>query len=219
MSCSSSSVTLPSSTSRSVRFYTWAPRFPMPAPARSASFQPLDIPQEVRDAPDARPVTNGVRGERQSSGHAARWCSTPPSPRQHPLGARDLRISARPCVGRRWPSIPAGESVALIGPSGAGKTTLLQLLPRFYDPDLGSVQLEGADLRQLRLKDLRAQVALVRKSRFFCWPALLRTSLTGNQARRWRRSTNNLPALPVRTALSPTCPDNMTRSWARGRPD
>ncbi|MFO1500461.1 MAG: ABC transporter ATP-binding protein [Verrucomicrobiota bacterium] len=74
-------------------------------------------------------------------------------------------------------SIRAGESVALIGPSGAGKTTLLQLLPRFYDPVSGAVRLEGVDLRELRLKDLRAQVALVPQE-----PILLLGSIADNIA-------------------------------------
>lgn len=60
-------------------------------------------------------------------------------------------------------SIPAGAKVALIGPSGAGKTTLLQLLPRFYDPDAGSVQIGGLDVRDVRLADLRRNVAYVQQ--------------------------------------------------------
>jgi len=55
----------------------------------------------------------------------------------------------------------AGTSAAIIGPSGAGKTTLLNLLPRFFDPASGAVLLEGIDLRDLRLADLRAQIGLV----------------------------------------------------------
>ena len=46
-------------------------------------------------------------------------------------------------------------------PSGAGKTTLLSLLPRFFDPLSGAVLWEGVDLRQLKVKDLRSQIALV----------------------------------------------------------
>ena len=68
---------------------------------------------------------------------------------------------AHPVLQQVSLSVAAGESVAIIGPSGAGKTTLLQLLPRFYDPTGGRVLLEGVDLRQLKLKDLRAQIALV----------------------------------------------------------
>ncbi len=57
--------------------------------------------------------------------------------------------------------IEPGEKVALVGPSGAGKTTLLQLLLRFYDPASGSLRFDGVDLRDLRLDDLRGQMALV----------------------------------------------------------
>ena len=60
-------------------------------------------------------------------------------------------------------SIPAGASIALIGPSGAGKTTLLQLLPRFYDPDAGVVKIGGTDLREMKLVELRRQVAYVQQ--------------------------------------------------------
>ncbi len=54
-----------------------------------------------------------------------------------------------------------GEMVALVGASGAGKSTLAKLLVRFYDPDAGRVTLDGVDLRDLRLEDLREQVALL----------------------------------------------------------
>ena len=57
--------------------------------------------------------------------------------------------------------IAAGETVALVGASGSGKTTLANLVPRFYDPDAGTIALDGVDLRQLRLQDLRRQIALV----------------------------------------------------------
>jgi ATP-binding cassette subfamily C protein CydCD len=57
--------------------------------------------------------------------------------------------------------IPAGRTVALVGPSGAGKTTTAQLLMRFWDPDAGSIRLDGADLRDYRLDDLRRRIALV----------------------------------------------------------
>jgi ATP-binding cassette subfamily B protein/subfamily B ATP-binding cassette protein MsbA len=60
-------------------------------------------------------------------------------------------------------AIPAGASIALIGPSGAGKTTLLQLLPRFYDADAGVVKIGGVDLREMKLADLRRHVAYVQQ--------------------------------------------------------
>lgn len=57
--------------------------------------------------------------------------------------------------------IMPGQTVAFVGKSGSGKSTLLSLLPRFYDPDAGAILLDGADLREYRLHDLRRQIALV----------------------------------------------------------
>jgi len=58
-------------------------------------------------------------------------------------------------------SIQPGETVALVGPSGAGKSTVLALLLRFYDPQSGRITLDGVDLRQLALPELRGAIALV----------------------------------------------------------
>jgi ATP-binding cassette subfamily B protein/subfamily B ATP-binding cassette protein MsbA len=57
--------------------------------------------------------------------------------------------------------IPAGETVAIVGPNGCGKSTLANLLLRFYDPVAGRILLDGVDLRDLRLRDLRSQIGLV----------------------------------------------------------
>src|SRR5277367_4248737 len=54
-----------------------------------------------------------------------------------------------------------GETVAIVGPSGSGKTTLVGLVPRFYDAQQGEVLLDGVDVREYRLTDLRSQVSLV----------------------------------------------------------
>jgi subfamily B ATP-binding cassette protein MsbA len=58
-------------------------------------------------------------------------------------------------------SVPAGEIVAVCGPTGAGKTSLLNLLPRFYDPTAGRVLLGGVDVREVPLAELRSAVAVV----------------------------------------------------------
>jgi subfamily B ATP-binding cassette protein MsbA len=57
--------------------------------------------------------------------------------------------------------IPAGQSVALVGPSGSGKSTLINLIPRFFDPSVGTITFDGINLRSLRLAELRGAVALV----------------------------------------------------------
>jgi ATP-binding cassette subfamily B protein len=55
----------------------------------------------------------------------------------------------------------AGQSLALVGPSGAGKSTVFELLLRFYDPDDGCITLDGRDLREIGLQQLRENIALV----------------------------------------------------------
>jgi ATP-binding cassette subfamily B protein len=62
--------------------------------------------------------------------------------------------------------IPAGQTTAFVGPTGSGKTTLIKLLLRFYDPDNGSVTLDGVDLRTLRRFDVRRAMALVSQDVF-----------------------------------------------------
>ncbi|MEZ5578180.1 MAG: lipid A export permease/ATP-binding protein MsbA [Candidatus Competibacteraceae bacterium] len=54
-----------------------------------------------------------------------------------------------------------GETIALVGPSGGGKTTLMSLLPRFYEPESGDILLDGVPIRELRLAELRANIAYV----------------------------------------------------------
>jgi ATP-binding cassette subfamily B protein len=74
-------------------------------------------------------------------------------------------------------SIRAGSRVGIAGRSGAGKTTLLSLLPRFYDPDSGRVLLDGVDVRDYRLADLRAQFSIVLQE-----PVLFSTTVAENIA-------------------------------------
>jgi len=62
--------------------------------------------------------------------------------------------------------IAAGRTVALIGPTGSGKTTLTQLVPRFYDVSAGRVLVDGADVRHLRLEELRRAVGMVSQDPF-----------------------------------------------------
>jgi ABC-type multidrug transport system fused ATPase/permease subunit len=82
---------------------------------------------------------------------------------------------SRPVLSHVSFKLAAGTSTAIIGPSGAGKTTLLNLLPRFFDPTSGAVVLEGIDLRDLRLADLREQIALVLQE-----PIILPTTVAEN---------------------------------------
>ncbi len=66
-----------------------------------------------------------------------------------------------PAISGLSVTIGAGETVAVVGPSGAGKTSLFQLLLRFYDPQEGTIELDGTDIRQLDLHALRDTIGIV----------------------------------------------------------
>jgi len=72
-------------------------------------------------------------------------------------------------------TVRSGETLGIVGPSGAGKTTLLNLVARFYDPTNGHVRLDGEDLRNLRLQDIYANLAIVTQD-----PFLFSTSIREN---------------------------------------
>lgn len=87
-----------------------------------------------------------------------------------PMGGSSVRFQdvhftypgrAVPAIDGMSFDVPAGSTVALVGPSGAGKTTVANLLLRFWDPDSGSISLDGVDLRDLTLDGLRGRIALV----------------------------------------------------------
>lgn len=63
-------------------------------------------------------------------------------------------------------SVPAGETVAVVGPSGGGKTTLCQLIPRFYDVTGGDIRVDGVDVRKWKLASLRKNVGIVQQDVF-----------------------------------------------------
>lgn len=97
----------------------------------------------------ARPVSlNSVRGE---------------------IGFHDVGFSYvpdRPVLPDLNLTVPAGQTVALVGTTGAGKTTVAKLIARFYDPTFGSVTLDGTDLRNLARSDLRRYVVMVTQENF-----------------------------------------------------
>jgi ABC-type multidrug transport system fused ATPase/permease subunit len=111
----------------------------------------LSVEPTVREDPDAVPLPH-ARGEVRLDGVRFGYSS---GDEQGPevLHGIDLHV-------------PAGSTLALVGPTGAGKSTVAKLIARFYDPRAGSVSLDGIDLRRIRLADLRGAMGYVPQEGF-----------------------------------------------------
>ncbi len=72
-------------------------------------------------------------------------------------------------------SVKAGENIAIVGPTGVGKSTLMDFIPRFYDPQEGTVRVDGHDVRTLQFKSLRRQIGIVPQD-----PVLMKGSIAFN---------------------------------------
>ncbi len=107
----------------------------------------LESEPEVQDSPGARSLDR-VRGEVRLEAVTFGYESGRPV-------LHEVNLTALP-----------GQTVALVGPTGAGKSTLVSLIPRFFDPWSGRVTLDGRNLREVKLRDLRANIALVLQEPF-----------------------------------------------------
>ncbi len=105
-------------------------------------FSILDAHDHMSDSPKARPVER-LRGEVSFDGVSFSY------------------HGARPVLNNICLHLKPGECVALVGPSGAGKTTIAALLQRLYDPDCGSILIDGADIKELKQRSLRAKIGVV----------------------------------------------------------
>ena len=90
-------------------------------------------------------------------------------PARGDIALRDVSFGYRaetPVLAGMTLMVPAGQTVALVGTTGAGKTTIAALIARFYDPDAGSVTLDGIDLRSFAQSDLRRHIVMVTQENF-----------------------------------------------------
>ncbi len=120
-------------------------------------FEILDLPVEEGDGPDAQPCP-AIKGR---------------------VDFKDVSFSyagaETPALSHVNATIEAGEIVAIVGPSGSGKTTFVNLIPRFYNPQGGEVQIDGTNIATIKLADLRKSIAIVPQD-----PQLFRTSVMEN---------------------------------------
>jgi ABC-type multidrug transport system fused ATPase/permease subunit len=110
-------------------------------------FELVDIEPAIQDAKDALELPP-VRGAVEFSGVSFGYDS-------QELVLREIALETQP-----------GQTVAIVGPTGAGKSTLVSLLSRFYDPLQGSITVDGADIRAVTQRSLRAQMGVVLQESF-----------------------------------------------------
>jgi ATP-binding cassette subfamily B protein len=107
-------------------------------------FEFLDLETRIKDRPNALPapttLSHGIRFREVTFRY----------PGSDRVALKDFSLT-----------IPAGRTVAIVGANGAGKTTLLKLLCRFYDPESGTIELDGVDLRDLSLSQLRRMITVM----------------------------------------------------------
>jgi ABC-type multidrug transport system fused ATPase/permease subunit len=130
-------------------------------------FQVLDREPRLASPPDAAPLPEGG-GRVELRDVSLRY---PVEPSLVAVGAvsgeLDQPLSERPeALTGISLQVPAGRTVALVGPTASGKTSLVALLARLYDPTDGSVVIDGVDLREVELASLRSQVAFVSDDSF-----------------------------------------------------
>jgi ATP-binding cassette subfamily B protein len=143
-------------------------------------FELLDTPPDMVDAPDARDPEQ-IRGELEledvwfsyaadaaraieAEGGAAAEASLDEAPEEGGAASED-GASGWALSGIDL-HVPAGQTVALVGETGAGKSTFAKLVARFYDPQRGRVLVDGTDLRELKMRGLRAQLGIVPQEGF-----------------------------------------------------
>jgi ATP-binding cassette, subfamily B, bacterial len=109
-------------------------------------FEYLDADHDIQDKPDAKALpTSSVKGKVVFDAVGFKYDQTAPD-----WTLENVSFEAE-----------AGQLIALVGPSGAGKTTITYMIPRLYDVDAGSVKIDGIDVRDIKLEDLKPIVGMV----------------------------------------------------------
>ena len=149
-------------------------------------FEYLDMPHEITDRPGARRVDPAeVRGEvrlrdvwfRYEGRDGDGQVEAPVSPPDEEERERQRRLWTLEGVDLE---VAPGQLAALVGPSGAGKTTVTYLIPRFYDVQRGSVEIDGIDVPDIRLESLGEIVGMVTQETYLFHSSVRENLLYGN---------------------------------------
>jgi ATP-binding cassette subfamily B protein len=147
-------------------------------------FEYLDMPHEITDRPGARSLDPGeVRGEVRLRDVRFRYeggdgqVEAPISPPDEEERERQQRLWTLEGVDME---VAPGQLAALVGPSGAGKTTVTYLIPRFYDVQHGSVEIDGIDVRDVRLESLGEIIGMVTQETYLFHSSVKENLLYGN---------------------------------------
>jgi ATP-binding cassette subfamily B protein len=150
-------------------------------------FEYLDLPQDIQDAPDAVVIDpERVRGHVRL--RDVRFHYDTPPPDQIPVSPPDVAAAAADSDQegpRPWTldgvdlEILPGQLAALVGPSGAGKTTLTYLVPRLYDVQEGSIEIDGVDVRKIAMGSLGEMIGVVTQETYLFHTTIRRNLLYG----------------------------------------
>ena len=121
---------------------------------------------EIEDAPDVKPVGEEVQGDIEFRNLNFSYNTAPSNGASNNGSASHGTSPAAPVLHDINLRIPAGSSLAIVGPTGSGKTTLVSLIPRIYDANPGSVLIDGKPVREYALADLRRNIGFVPQETF-----------------------------------------------------
>jgi ATP-binding cassette subfamily B protein len=123
--------------------------------------------------------------------------------------------SSPPVISDLSLHIPAGETIGIVGATGSGKSTLVKLLMRLYEINAGKISLDGMDIRDLKLRDLRGCMGLVSQDVFLfhgsVWENIAYGSFDATTA-----AIEAAAEIAEADDLLLNCPRAMTRSWVSG---
>jgi ATP-binding cassette subfamily B protein len=170
-------------------------------------FEYLDMPHEIVDAPDAKPLAKeSVRGQIRFRGVNFRYETPPPDKAEPELDGEPAILESEAIPNgpvdptslavapseegngqrrREWTlegvdlEIEPGQLAALVGPSGAGKTTITYLAPRMYDVNEGAVEIDGIDVRKIKLASLGDIIGMVTQETYLFHTSVKQNLLYG----------------------------------------